>query len=90
MPPKKETIDDKDLTLLRAVVHIRTDHHACSIQQIAERMLLSKNTIKWRIDALRRMGYLDWTEAYGSIHLTPAGLTESRRRSGGTQSPASS
>lgn len=92
MPSRKTEVNDGDLAVLDAIDTIRSEKLACSIQLVADDTGLSKTAVKARLDILRRMGYADWTEAYGSVHLTVAGLTLVRqhRRSGGSPSPAAS
>jgi Mn-dependent DtxR family transcriptional regulator len=74
LPPRKVELNDVDMLLLKAIRDIRAEKMACSVGALATALgYSSKTPPKLRLDTLRRMGYVSWSDAYGSIHLTAAG-----------------
>lgn len=64
-----------DQRILELIHEIRTEHHACSMRNIASRVRIKETAVRARLSKMRDAGLVGWTANFpGSLHLTEAGL----------------
>jgi hypothetical protein len=61
--------DNIDIAILDTIDEVRTEHHACSLREVARRLRASPDVIRYRCQLMRELGKLTWTDVTGSLRV---------------------
>lgn len=68
MPNQVQT-DQIDKRVVETIRKIRDRHGACTARAVANELRLSPNVVRYRCEALRQAGEVNWTPMPGSLHV---------------------
>lgn len=60
-----------DRKILDTIVEVRAEHEACTGGEVARRLRLDRDMVKYRIQQLKKQGIIDYSEIPGSVRLVP-------------------
>lgn len=64
MNNRMENIDQK---ILDTIDELRLEHHACTARGIAQKLRMSADMVRYRVDLMRKAGLVKWTPMPGSL-----------------------
>lgn len=64
---------DRAIEIMKQIVEVREQHHACTAREVSRLLCTAHTIIFGRMQRLREMGLISWTELTGSVHLTDKG-----------------
>lgn len=67
---RQDTVE-LDRKILDMISEIRAEHHACTGGEVARRLNMDRDLVKYRIQQLRKRGIVDYNEVPGSVRLVP-------------------
>lgn len=65
--------------LLDTIGEIRTEHHSCTMREVARRLRKTPMMMHRQCLQLKEWGLADWTDLDGSVHLTIKGQNVRKR-----------
>ncbi|MCB1902115.1 MAG: helix-turn-helix domain-containing protein [Rhodocyclaceae bacterium] len=73
---------------VKMIERIRAQHQACTLGFLSSQMRIAKSTMQRTVHQLRELGYVDYTDMPGSLHVTDAGRDWIAPRDDDEQPPA--
>lgn len=62
------------IEIMEKIVEIRDEHQACTAREVSRLLCTAHTIIFGRMQRLREMGLIAWTDLTGSLHLTAKGV----------------
>jgi len=70
--------------ILDMVAEVRAENHSCTMREFARQLGKTPMMMHRQLNQLREMGFVDWTDLDGSVHLTVQGQNMRKRIAKGT------
>ena len=64
--------DNIDIEIIATIDRVRSEHHACSLREVARQMRASPDVIRYRCQLMRELGKVTWTDVTGSLRTMDA------------------